>query len=239
MRSPDLEHAVILAGGLGTRLAPITVKIPKPLVPVKGKPFLEHQLNLLRKHGITDVVLLTGFLGQQIEEAFGDGSGLNMRIKYSQEPSQLGTGGALATARELLPEIFFLVNGDTYLDIDYQAAYRGFLNLRPPGVAGMMTVFEQGGPNEDPGNVRLDPTGTRVISYSKGHGGDHYHVDAGVLILMKEVVDWIAPGQPAASEECIYPRLAREGRLLAFSSAAPFYDIGTPDRLASFERSLS
>src|SRR5205814_7911061 len=129
-------------------------------------------------------------------------------------------------ARDLLPPAFFLLYGDSYLDIDYQAAYRGFCNLRPSGPAGMMIVYEQGGRNDDPGNVRVDPTGTRVVSYCKGRGGDYYHVDAGVLILTREVVDLIPSGRPANLEDFVYPQLAEQGRMMAFSSPNRFYDIG-------------
>lgn len=231
-------NAVILAGGLGTRLGKITADIPKPLVPVKGRPFLVHQLELLKKHRIENVLLLTGYRGEQIEQQLGNGQSLGMNLSYNREPEPLGTGGALKLAEAALPQQFVMVYGDSYLDIDYQAAYRAFDNLTVSGPAGLMVVYAQGKGNEDPGNVKLDPTGTRVVSYSKGRGQDHHYIDAGVLILNRAVTEWLPTGQ-SSLEELVYPRLANEGRLVAFLSPVRFYDIGTPERLSVFERSLN
>src|SRR5215472_12241128 len=114
-------QAVILAGGLGTRLWPLTKEIPKPMVPVAGVPYLERQLHLLARQGLRDVVMLTAYLGEQIEEYFGDGSRLGLSIRYSREREPLGTGGALRDARHLLEDVFVVIYGDSYLPIDYAA----------------------------------------------------------------------------------------------------------------------
>lgn len=233
-----LSHAVILAGGLGTRLAPITESLPKPLVPVKGRPFLGYQLELLSRHGIGEILLLTGYKGEMIESTFGAGEAFGLRLRYSREPAPVGTGGALALAAGMLAAEFFLVYGDSYMDLDYQAAAKQFRAARGPGASGLMVVAEAEAYGEV-GNVRLERTGKRVASYQKGAGGEHSHLDAGVLILTREVVDFLPKGQPAMLEEFVYPRLAREGRLLAFPAPAKFYDIGTPERLAVFERSIT
>src|ERR1700733_465197 len=132
-------QAVILAGGLGTRLWPLTKTVPKPMVPVAGVPYLEHQLRLLKKQAIGDVVLLTGYLGEQIERYFGDGGRLNMRIRYSREREPLGTAGALREARPLLAETFLLIYGDSYLPMDYRAAYG---QLLATGARGLVVVFD-------------------------------------------------------------------------------------------------
>src|ERR1051325_9126184 len=110
-------QVVILAGGLGTRLWPLTKTGPKPMVPVAGLPYLEHQVRLFEKQSIRDVVMLTGYLGEQIEEYFGDGARWGMSIAYSREQQPLGTGGALREARHLLAETFVLIYGDSYLPI--------------------------------------------------------------------------------------------------------------------------
>ena len=237
-QSERLSQAVILAGGFGTRLGDLTSHTPKPLVSVNGRPFMEYQLRLLSRHGVTEAIILTGHLGEQIESIFGTGEALGLMLQYSREPQPLGTGGALALAERLLKPAFFLVNGDTYLDMDYQAAARGFANLRAPGPSGLMVVWDAECA-ADVGNVKLDPTSTRVTSYSKGKGGDHLYIDAGVLILTKSVLDFIPKGRYAGLEEYVFPRLAEEGRLLAFESPTRFYDIGTRERLALFERSIS
>jgi NDP-sugar pyrophosphorylase family protein len=113
-------QVVILAGGLGTRLGAVTRTLPKPMVPVRGVPYLEHQLRLLARHGLTDIVLLTGYLGEQIEEDFGDGGRLGLRIRYSREPQPLGTGGALREANTA-GRVLLVIYGDSYLRIDYAA----------------------------------------------------------------------------------------------------------------------
>ncbi|SRR5579875_366909 len=234
-----LETAVVLAGGLGTRLGELTARAPKPLMPVKGRPFLEHLLVMLGRHGISEVILLTGYLGEQIEAYFGSGRALDLTIRYSREPAPCGTGGALRLASDLLPAEFFLVYGDSYLDTGYQAAYRAFHAGRLPGASGLMVVTPLEAVPDAVGNVRLGPGGGTVASYEKGRGGDHRFVDAGVLILSREVVGWLPAHGSSALEELVYPRLAREGRLLAFPSGTRFYDIGTPERLAVFERVIA
>ena len=105
-------QTVILAGGLGTRLGALTRKIPKPMAPVAGMPYLEHQLRLLERQSLRDVLLLTGYLGDQIESYFGNGGQLGLRIRYSRERRPLGTGGALREARRLLDQSFLLMYGD-------------------------------------------------------------------------------------------------------------------------------
>ena len=234
-----LTSAVVLAGGLGTRLGTLTADLPKPLAPASGRPFLEHQLRLLRRHGVEDVLLLTGYLGEQIEAAFGGGGGLGLRLTYSREPEPLGTGGALRRALPQLPPTFFLVNGDTYLDCQYQRAASRFAVLRPSdqGPAALMVVAPSAR-TDSPGNVRLDESGERVESYRKDAGGDHDYIDAGVLVLNRSVVEWIADGQRSALEAEIFPRLASSGLLFALPTNATVYDIGTPERLTFFERSL-
>src|SRR6185436_9478322 len=103
----------------GTRLRPITQTVPKPMVPVAGVPYLEHQLRELARQGVRDIVLLTGYLGEQIEEYFGDGAGLGLALRYSREEHPMGTGGALRLAAGLLDRSFLIIYGDSYLPIDY------------------------------------------------------------------------------------------------------------------------
>jgi len=113
-------QVVILAGGKGTRLRPITYQVPKPMVPIHGKPFLQYQLELIKSLGINEVLLLVGYLGKQIEEYFGGGPKFGLNIEYSYENNPLGTGGALKNAEEKLAEKFLLLNGDTFLPMDYE-----------------------------------------------------------------------------------------------------------------------
>ena len=127
-------------GGLGTRLAPLTETVPKPMFPVGGKPFLEHELGLLRRSGVGDFVLCVGHLGEQVEAHLGDGSRLGVRIGYSHDgPRLLGPAGALKRAEPLLEESFFVTYGDAYLRADYRAIMDALLASGKPGA---MAVYE-------------------------------------------------------------------------------------------------
>src|SRR5436305_11328201 len=142
MNSSDLPVA-ILAGGMATRLRPITEKIPKLLVEVAGEPFFSHQIRLLKKAGLTRLVLCVGFLGEKIVEQYGDGSKWGVKIDYVFDgPKLLGTGGALIAALPRLGEAFFVLYGDSYLPIDYRAVGNFFLDS---GRLGLMTAYENQG----------------------------------------------------------------------------------------------
>src|SRR5271156_5808201 len=114
-------QALILVGGQGTRLRPLTSTMPKPIVPLVEQPFMTYMLEWLRSHGVDDVVLACGFLPDALRDVLGDGSQLGMRLRYVEEPKPLGTGGALKYAEELLQERFFMLNGDVLSDIDLTA----------------------------------------------------------------------------------------------------------------------
>lgn len=215
-------QAVILAGGKGTRLEPLTHAAPKPLVLVRGKPFLHHQLERLRSASATEVLLLTGYLGGKIMEYFGDGSKLGLRIEYSQEKQPLGTAGALKNAESRLRDDFLLMNGDTLLHVDYEAlvALHGRL-----GKWGLVIAFEN--PERSmPNNLAVAADG-RVMRYQRGDGVGLTHVDAGVAVFSRRVLDLIPAGRFCSLEEEIYPRLIDRGELWAYASGEPFYDMGT------------
>ena len=132
-------QAVILAGGLGTRLWPLTRAVPKPMVRVAGRPYLEHQLQLLKSQNISNVLILTGYMGEQIEEYFGDGSRLGISIRYSRESQPLGTAGAPRKASQMLASTFILLYGDSYLPIKYGDALE---RLYSSGTQGVMVVYD-------------------------------------------------------------------------------------------------
>src|SRR5438105_7050928 len=118
---PAMMQVVILAGGLGTRLGPIAARMPKALVPVNGRPFLAHVIDLLKEHGLTDLLVLHGHHGDQLERTFGDGTSSGVRLSFRHDgPRLLGTGGALRSALPQLEDEFLVLYGDTYLDIDYR-----------------------------------------------------------------------------------------------------------------------
>ncbi len=229
-------QAVILAGGLGTRLRPLTQAIPKPMVPVAGVPYLEHQLRRLSEQSIRNVVLLTGYLGEQIEEYFGAGSRLGLSLRYSRELSPLGTGGALRDARDLLQDVFLVIYGDSYLPIDYAAVYR---ELVQSPAEGLLVVYDNSyGDTSVRNNVEVDDDGV-VVRYEKDSKDALRYVEAGVLGFRKTVLEWIPQHGPASLERETFPGLIQRRRLIAHVTRQRFYDIGTPERLEVIERLLA
>lgn len=231
-------QAVILAGGLGTRLWPLTREVPKPMVPVAGKPYLELQLRLLREQGLTEIVLLVGYLGRQIEDHFGDGAHFGLSIRYAREATPLGTGGGLRDARPLLAESFLLLYGDSYLPIDYRRVEAALLDSTAVGV---MVVYDNcRGDTLVRNNVALTPDGL-VARYDKltEYDSELTHVEAGVLAFRRAVLDLLAPAGKASLENEVYPRLVAARQLVGFPTEQRFYDIGTPERIRILEDFLA
>lgn len=229
-------QAVILAGGLGTRLRPLTEQIPKVMVPVSGKPFLQHLIELLKSQGIGDIVLCTGYLGKQIRDLFGSGESLGIGIRYSEEKEELlGTAGALKQARSLLEDYFFVINGDTYLPVDYSGVERDFLRRNRKV---HMVVYDNRLDTGVKNNVALDKD-LIVIKYDKETAdSDLKYVEAGVLALRREVLDLIKGDGPVSLEKGLYPLLIRQREMAAYVTDRRFYDIGTPEQRWVFVKSL-
>jgi NDP-sugar pyrophosphorylase family protein len=229
--SPISEfQAVILAGGLGTRMLPITTSIPKPMIPVNGKPFLHYQLELLARYGLRRVLLLVAYLGEQIEAYFGKGAAPGMELAYSYEPEPLGTGGALKNAAAQLDNQFVVLNGDTYLPIDYCALLQSF---REKNNSAMIVAYRPATEasadlvSRLPKNLAVSVEG-RVTAYRKREPEGLTHIDAGVLVLRKDVLDAIAPQRKCSLEEEIFPQLIAQHRMEAWTTTEAFYDMGTP-----------
>ena len=220
----------ILAGGLATRLRPLTEAIPKAMVQVNGEPFAFHQLRLLRRHGIERVVYCVGHRGEQVVDAVGDGSRFGLQVRYSFDgPALLGTAGALKNAAPLLGTDFFVLYGDSYLDCDYAAVERAF---RLAGKPALMTVFRNDG-RWDTSNVELDDG--RIIAYSKAHGNERMrHIDYGLGVLAARVLDAMPPACPA-DLATVYEQLAASNDLAAFEVSQRFYEVGSFAGLAQFE----
>lgn len=220
----------ILAGGLATRLHPLTMTVPKSMLAVHGRPFLLYQLELLRAAGLREIVLCTGYLGEQIEEYFGDGRNFGVSLAYSREGEHLlGTGGALRKAAPLLGEEFLVMYGDAYLMLDYAAIQRAFRACRQPG---LLVVYRNNN-QYDRSNVVLGDG--RVTFYSKTeHRPGMVYIDAGVSAFRKSAVELISPGAQA-SLETLHQRLIVRGRLAAFETQQRFYEIGSFGGLKEFE----
>lgn len=226
-------QAAILAGGLGTRMRPFTETVPKPMLPVLGRPFLEHQIELLERSGIHNVLLLAGYLGKAIETHFGSLWRNSAHISYSYEDQPMGTGGALKLAAAKLEDDFLLVNGDTLLDIDYSAFVRDF---RTVGKMGQIAAYLNSA-QQVPSNLDIDRDG-RVASYTKRQTSGQY-VDAGVIALRKSVLALIPEGRPSSLEEEAFPKLIASGELHAWPTQTAFFDMGTPDGLKTLENHLT
>jgi NDP-sugar pyrophosphorylase family protein len=234
-------QAVILAGGLGTRMRPITETIPKPMITVAGKPFLQHQLELLSGARIARALLLVAYLGEQIQEYFGDGAKFGCKVSYSFEASPLGTGGALKKAEAQLQDRFVLVNGDTYLAIDYRALVKQFAEVN---CSALIVAYEKPATisKEIPANILPNNLGVNshglVTAYRKRNPDGLSHIDAGVIVLKKEILAGLRAEQKCSLEEEIYPSLIARGEMRAWATHEPFYDMGSPAGLAALEEKL-
>lgn len=216
----------ILAGGLATRLRPITQKIPKALVELAGKPFIDHQLALLHRNGIRKVVLCLAYLGEMVEQHLSDGLQLGMELKYSYDGERLlGTGGAIRRAAHLLGDVFWIMYGDSYMDIDYRAVLADFASRNS---LGMMTVLRNNNQWDRSNVVFRDG---QVIWYDKrNQTPEMNYIDYGVAMLRREAIERIPSDQPFDLAD-LYAELSREGQLAGHEVFTRFYEIGTPQSL--------
>jgi D-sedoheptulose 7-phosphate isomerase len=217
---------VILCGGLATRLRPLTESIPKSLIDVAGRPFLEHQLLALREQGIEQVVLSVGHLGEQIREKIGDGGRFGLLIQYVADgPRLLGTGGAVKRAAELLDGPFFVLYGDSYLQVSYREAADRF---DAAGTLGLMSVYRNEGKWDTSNVVFRDGL---IIRYNKKERSpDMLHIDYGLGLLKKEALEGIPSEQPYDLAS-LYEDLVRKGQLAGLEVFKRFYEIGTASGL--------
>jgi NDP-sugar pyrophosphorylase family protein len=227
--------AAILAGGLATRLRPVTERIPKSLVEVCGRPFAEHQVELLRRHGITEIVFLVGHLGEMVRDALGDGSRWGVEITYAFDgPAPLGTGGALRAALPVLGDPFFVLYGDSYLECDYAAVARAFASS---GAAALMTVCRNDD-KWDRSNVVFDAG--RIVSYNKeAQTPDMRHIDYGLGVLTKGAIERHAAAGTSIDLATVYAKLLAEGDLAGFEVPGRFYEIGSHAGLEATRAYLS
>ncbi len=220
-------QALILAGGEGTRLRPLTSTIPKPVVPLAGRPFIAYMLDWLRAHGVQEAILAAGFMADEVKAVLGDGSGLGIRLEYVLEPKPLGTGGALKYAQDLLHDRFLMLNGDVLTDIDLGAQLE---QHERAGARATLALVEV----EDPsayGLVRLaaDHAVEEFIEKPASAHPPHL-INAGVYVLERDVLDEIAPtGTPSSIERDVFPQLIGQG-LFGCPARGYWLDIGTPER---------
>ena len=229
--------AVILAGGEGTRLRPLTLATPKPVVPVVDRPFLRHQLDLLSTVGVTEVVFSVAYRPERIEEVFGDGRALGKRIRYAVEETPLGTGGAVKNAEVQLDQTTIVFNGDVLTDVDLPAVVRRHREARasativlapvPNPAAYGLVEFDEGGrirrflEKPDPSQITTDT------------------INAGIYVLEKETLSLMPPAVNHSIERGFFPALlARGDYVAAYVHRGYWIDIGTPEKYLQVHRDI-
>jgi NDP-sugar pyrophosphorylase family protein len=233
MTSPSDIPVAILAGGLATRLRPITEKIPKSLVSVAGKPFLAHQLELLKSRGIRRAVLCVGYLGEMIRRDFGDGEEFGVKLDYSFDGEKLlGTGGAIKRALPLLSDEFFVLYGDSYLPVEYTPITDFFQHSDK---LGCMTVYRNEGKYDASNIVFAD--GEIKVYDKKAKLPEMLHIDYGLSLFKREAFDAYPINQPFDLAE-VMGKLVREKQLVGYEVRERFYEIGSPAGLAELETLL-
>jgi NDP-sugar pyrophosphorylase family protein len=227
-------QAVLLAGGLGLRLRPLTDRVPKVLAPVAGRPFIDWVIATLPREVFSEVLLLIGRLGEQIREYCGDGDRYGLPVAYCEESEPLGPAGALRNAERLLAETFVRVNGDTYLPLDYPdllAAHTA------GGALATIVVAPAYSPEIGP-NLEVAEDGT-VTAYEKGSPNPRLNaIDAGIAVFSRQALAHIPPSRPSREEE-FYASLLAAGQLRACRHTACYYDMGTPHGHSVLEALLS
>lgn len=226
MRLADLT-ALVLAGGLGTRLRDVISDVPKVLAPVAGQPFLVHLLTYLRRWGIRDIVLCIGYKGEMIQEKLGDGTRWGVQIRYSQETRPLGTGGAIRNAEPLITSDPFLVlNGDSFIEADLQE----FLDFHLSHCASLSILLTQVSRSNRFGSVVLGEDGqVRAFREKAGRSG---WINAGIYLMNRSVLASMSLGERMSLEYDAFPSYVGKG-LHGMRCDGRFIDIGTP---ASYRR---
>jgi NDP-sugar pyrophosphorylase family protein len=225
-------RALVLAGGEGTRLRPFTHRLPKPLLPLLNRPFLEHLLRWLRWNRISQALLALGYQAREIERCFGEGGSLGLRLHYSVEDSPLGTGGAIKQAQAWLEKTFLLINGDILTDLDLAPALRFHRERK----AEATLILREAEETSSYGLVQIDERG-RVLSFrekpSPGEAGAGL-INSGIYLFSPKLLDRLPAGRACSLEQQVFSELLASGaRFFGFAPRAPWYwlDVGTVDRL--------
>ncbi len=227
-------QAVLLAGGLATRMRPFTDSIPKSMLDVAGRPFVDWQLEKLAACGFDEAILCIGHLGEQLRAHVGDGARYGLRVRYSDEgETQLGTAGAVRLAFDMLAPTFLVTYGDSYLPFDYKGPLDSL--AKHADCDGVMSVFRNVG-KWDPSNVVTD--GEWVLRYVKGVADPAFdHIDYGAIALRRDVIAEV-PAGTRSGLETIQSSLAEKKRLRAFTAHDRFFEIGSPEGLATLAKHL-
>ncbi len=220
-------QAIILAGGEGTRLRPLTSTVPKPVVPLVDRPFIAYMLEWLARHGVDDVVMSCGFLATAVRNVLGDGSQYGLRLRFVEEPDPRGTAGALKYAEDLLDERFLMLNGDVLTDIDLTAQ---IAQHEATGAVGTLALVSVADPSTY-GLVRLheDNAVRGFVEKPAADQIDTNRISAGAYVLERSVLDLIPADRNVSIERDVWPRLVDHG-LYGCPAEAYWLDVGTPER---------
>ena len=222
----EMPAVALLAGGLATRLRPLTGKMPKAMLEVAGEPFIAHQLRLLQREGVTRAVLCVGYLAEQIEAYVGDGGRFGLRVDYKVDgPHLLGTGGALRAALDLLGGEFLVMYGDSWLDTAYAPIVDAF---RASGQPALMTVFRNEG-QWDRSNVWFEDGHIRLYD-KRERLPQMRHIDWGLGVVRRDAFAGRPAGEPFDLAD-LYSDLSRAGKLAGYEVKTRFYEIGSAEGL--------
>lgn len=227
-------QAILLCGGMGTRLRSVVSDRPKPMADICGKPFLQYLLEMLRDKGITEVIFALGYMGEMIEKYFQDGSAFGLKIAYSYEEEPLGTGGAIRNALpKILEEEVLVLNADTYFPMDYQGLYRfhqendGDFSLATRAVPDISRY----------GAVRRDAAG-RILAWNEklNEGGQPLsgEINGGIYVMKKSLITEIPKGKQSLEQDCIPKWLSEGKRIFGLPFEGYFMDIGIPKDYQQF-----
>lgn len=220
------KTAIILAGGLGTRLKPLTDKIPKPLVPIGDKPLLQHIVENFRKYDIKNIILSVGYKTEQIQEYFGDGIKFGVKISYSTESLPLGTGGAIKKAAEGLKEPFFLQWGDNLMNIDWSKMEKEFIQNKTPIIMALT-------PREDVENFGVAKLEGNIIQYfvekPKREDAPSNLINAGAFMIDPRVLEMLPEGKSSIEKDC-FEKLAPQGKISAYLHHGQWFPTDTMEK---------
>jgi len=218
--------ALLLVGGLSTRMGDITKKVAKCMLDVNGKPFLYYQFENLKKYGITDIVLCVGHLKEEVENYFGNGSKFGVNIEYSKEEEKLGTAGPIRLAKDLIDGTFICMNGDAYVDVNFDELLKNHKNMATLTIKKIKDC-------SDYGTVELD--GEKVVAFKEKEKKFNGFVNVGVYVLEPEMIDFIGEGEVSIEKE-IFPEMVSKKLVGSYEYGGPMIDIGVPERYEYFKK---
>jgi len=221
-----IDTAIILAGGLGTRLRPLTDTVPKPLIPIGDKPLLQHIIENLKKYGVKNIILSVGYKAELIEEYFKDGSWLGLKISYSPESLPLGTGGAIKQAAEGLKKPFFLQWGDNLMDVNWKEMYEEYIASK----AKILMVLTPREDVENFGVAKLE--GKKILMFVEKPSREEAPsnlINAGAFVINPDVLNILPQGKSSIEKDC-FEKLAPKGEIYAYLHTGQWFPTDTMEK---------